>query len=85
MANEGKMTVEEAGRKGGEKTAKTHGRQFYQQIGRKGGEARANDPDVRSGELGRMGGKAVSKNREHMAEIGRKGGQSKGRTAQKVI
>ena len=34
----GKMTVEEAGRRGGERTAKTHGRLFYQQIGRKGGQ-----------------------------------------------
>lgn len=28
-------------------------------------------------ENGRKGGRAVSQNREHMAEIGRKGGQSK--------
>ena len=34
----GDMTVEEAGRKGGEKTAKTHGHEFYEQIGHKGGE-----------------------------------------------
>lgn len=32
------MTVEEAGRKGGQRTAQTHGRTFYQQIGRKGGQ-----------------------------------------------
>lgn len=76
---QGKMTVEEAGRKGGEKTARTHGRSFYQEIGRRGGEARADDPDVRSGELGRMGGRAVSQNREHMAKIGRKGGRARGR------
>jgi len=31
------MTVEEAGRKGGEKTAKTHGKEFYEEIGHKGG------------------------------------------------
>jgi general stress protein YciG len=79
----GKMTVEEAGRKGGQKTSETHdenfyreigqkggqatsrshGREFYQEIGRKGGEERADDPDVRSGELGRKGGKARSRNR----------------------
>ncbi len=35
----GDMTVEEAGRKGGEKTARTHGREFYEAIGHKGGEA----------------------------------------------
>ena len=34
----GKMTVAEAGRKGGQKTAATHGREFYEGIGRKGGE-----------------------------------------------
>jgi general stress protein YciG len=34
----GKMTVAEAGRKGGQKTASTHGREFYEKIGRKGGE-----------------------------------------------
>ncbi len=35
---EGEMTVAEAGRKGGETTAKTHGHEFYEEIGRKGGE-----------------------------------------------
>ena len=34
----GKMTVQEAGRKGGEKTAQTHGRSFYSEIGSKGGQ-----------------------------------------------
>jgi general stress protein YciG len=34
----GKMTVEEAGRKGGQKTAETHGEDFYSEIGRKGGK-----------------------------------------------
>ena len=33
------MTVREAGQKGGEKTAKTHGHEFYEEIGHKGGEA----------------------------------------------
>ena len=60
---QGQMTVEEAGRKGGETTARTHGREFYQEIGRKGGEARADDPDVRSGELGRKGGQARGRQR----------------------
>lgn len=36
---EGQMTVEEAGRKGGEATSKTHGHEFYEKIGHKGGEA----------------------------------------------
>ena len=68
----------EAGRKGGEEVSKD--RQHMSEIGKKGGEARADDPDVRSGELGRKGGEAVSKDREHMAEIGRKGGEAHGRS-----
>lgn len=34
----GKMTVEEAGRMGGERTAETHGPEFYSRIGSKGGQ-----------------------------------------------
>ncbi len=33
----GKMTVAEAGRKGGLRTSETHGEKFYSEIGRKGG------------------------------------------------
>ncbi len=32
------MSVSEAGRKGGETTSATHGREFYEEIGQKGGE-----------------------------------------------
>lgn len=35
---QGKMTVAEAGRRGGAKTAETHGHEFYQEIGHKGGQ-----------------------------------------------
>jgi general stress protein YciG len=42
LSERGKMTVEEAGRKGGQKggrrTAETHGREFYEEIGTKGGQ-----------------------------------------------
>ena len=34
----GTMTVQEAGRRGGQKTAQTHGREFYEEIGHKGGQ-----------------------------------------------
>lgn len=34
----GTMTVQEAGRKGGMKTAQTHGKEFYEEIGHKGGQ-----------------------------------------------
>lgn len=33
----GGMTVGEAGRRGGEATARTHGHEFYEKIGHKGG------------------------------------------------
>ncbi len=36
--SKGAMTVSEAGHMGGEKTARTHGHEFYQEIGHKGGE-----------------------------------------------
>lgn len=32
------MTVEEAGRKGGEATSESHGEDFYSDIGKKGGQ-----------------------------------------------
>ncbi len=40
MSSEGKgsMTVQEAGRRGGKRTAETHGREFYEEIGHKGGQ-----------------------------------------------
>ena len=39
MAQEkGKMTVSEAGRKGGQTTSKKYGPEFYEKIGEKGGE-----------------------------------------------
>src|SRR5262245_42983215 len=61
-----KMTVEEAGRRGGARTAETHGRQFYQEIGRKGGEARRGKLGSEGyRELGRKGGRASSHGRAH--------------------
>ena len=35
---QGQMTVEEAGRMGGEKVASERGREFYEEIGHKGGQ-----------------------------------------------
>jgi uncharacterized protein len=34
----GQMSVEEAGRLGGERTSETHGGEFYSKIGHKGGQ-----------------------------------------------
>ncbi|OHR73821.1 hypothetical protein HMPREF3291_05410, partial [Bacillus sp. HMSC76G11] len=39
--NNGKMSPEEAGRKGGQATADSHDKEFYQEIGQKGGQANA--------------------------------------------
>lgn len=38
MAEKGRMTVGEAGRKGGKSTLKKYGPGFYEQIGKKGGQ-----------------------------------------------
>jgi general stress protein YciG len=71
--SKGKMTVEEAGRMGGEKTSETHGREFYQEIGKKGGEAvaSAKGPEFYS-EIGHKGGqkvrKLVEEGKEHEEE-----------------
>lgn len=35
--NKGQMTVQEAGRKGGQTTSQEHGPEFYHEIGTKGG------------------------------------------------
>lgn len=54
---EKRMTVAEAGKRGGEKTAETHGREFYEEIGRKGGEKVSEErgPEFYS-EIGTKGG-----------------------------
>ncbi len=65
----GGMTVREAGRRGGETTARTHSREFYEEIGHKGGKA------VSSGEKGR----------QHMADIGRKGGFLHGESGEEGV
>ncbi len=36
--SKGSMTVQEAGRRGGQRTAQTHGKEFYEEIGHKGGQ-----------------------------------------------
>ena len=81
----GKMTVAEAGRKGGERTAATHGREFYEQIGRKGGEkvSAERGPEFYS-EIGSKGGSERAKQHEgtteamgktSLEEAGHRGGQ----------
>lgn len=80
--DKGKMSVSEAGRKGGEATSATHDREFYQEIGSKGGQSSAgnfrNDPQ-RASETGSKGGRKSAGNfandREKASEAGRKGGR----------
>ena len=55
----GKMSVEEAGRRGGQRTSETHGEEFYREIGRKGGEKVAKQRGSEFfREIGRKGGKS---------------------------
>jgi len=60
--NKGDMTVSEAGKRGGERTAETHGHGFYEEIGKKGGQ---------------KGGETTSEKYGHefYEDIGHKGGQ----------
>jgi general stress protein YciG len=69
MAREkGSMSVQEAGKKGGDTVKKKYGREFYETIGKKGGQARADDEDIRSGKVGRLGGQKV----KQLIEAGKK-------------
>jgi general stress protein YciG len=61
----GKMTVAEAGRKGGEKTAETHGPEFYSEIGSKGGSQRAKQHE----------GSIEARGKTSLEEAGHRGGQ----------
>jgi uncharacterized protein len=76
QSGEAKMTVEEAGRRGGQAVRQKYGPEFYSEIGRKGGRARREELG-RAGyaAMGRKGGEVVSQDRDHMSEIGQKGGQ----------
>lgn len=58
----GSMTVQEAGRKGGEKVAHDRGPAFYAEIGRKGGEAVSKDRSHMA-EIGKKGGEAFHQKR----------------------
>jgi general stress protein YciG len=62
--DKGDMSVSEAGRKGGEKTASTHGHEFYEGIGKKGGQKGGEVTSEKYGtpfyqEIGHKGGQKV--------------------------
>jgi len=62
MADRGKMSVSDAGKKGGQRTSSTHGREFYQEIGSKGGRTTSSSygrPFYQ--EIGHKGGQKVKK------------------------
>ena len=62
MAEKGKMTVGEAGRKGGKTTAKKYGPGFYEEIGKKGGETTSQKYGHEFyEEIGHKGGQKVKK------------------------
>ncbi len=61
----GKMTVAEAGRRGGKKTAATHGPEFYSEIGSKGGSQRAKQHE----------GTLEARGKTSLEEAGHRGGQ----------
>jgi len=69
LASKGKMTVGEAGRKGGRTTAKKYGPNFYEEIGKKGGETTAAKYGHEFYEsIGHKGGQRVKK----LIEAGKK-------------
>ena len=59
------MTVEEAGRMGGQRTAETHGPEFYSEIGSKGGSQRAKQHE----------GSPEARGKTSLEEAGHRGGQ----------
>jgi len=62
LAQKGKMTVGEAGRKGGKQTAKKYGPGFYEEIGKKGGETTSQKYGHEFYEqIGHKGGQKVKK------------------------
>lgn len=75
MAPKGKMTVVEAGRKGGQSTAKRYGPEFYESIGKKGG--------LIGGPKGGQSTKAKY-GHEFYEKIGHKGGQKVKRLIQEA-
>jgi uncharacterized protein len=64
MARQGKLTVSEAGKKGGTATAGKYGHAFYQEIGHKGGKKGGDTVKAKYGhdfyvDIGKKGGHKV--------------------------
>lgn len=72
--NPGQMTVSEAGKRGGEKTAETHGHDFYESIGKKGGQTTSDKYGAPFYEgIGHKGGQKV----KQLIEEGKKANASR--------
>jgi uncharacterized protein len=72
----GEMTVAEAGRLGGERTAETHGREFYEEIGHKGGQRVKELIEEGKQAEGRSGSRSESESMSSRSTT-RSGGQSR--------
>jgi general stress protein YciG len=74
----GDMTVEEAGQKGGERTAETHGKEFYEKIGHKGGEetAKTHGHEFYQ-EIGHKGGEKGGQKVKRLIEEGKEAEEKK--------
>lgn len=73
-----KLTVVEAGRRGGETVSARYGPAFYSDIGKRGGEVTKTHGPGFFSKIGKLGGTAVSAKRgpEFYARIGQKGGET---------
>ncbi len=72
----GPMTTAEAGKMGGERTAETHGKEFYQEIGKKGGEAEHECRGRECTHPSHQSGSHSESTSEKRSEAGRKGAES---------
>ncbi len=77
----GKMTREEAGKKGGETTKETRGREFYQEIGKKGGATPKGAPRGEVSEEGEVTVRLSGKDLDIMFSSPEEAGEWKNRFA----
>lgn len=75
MSDETKMTVVEAGRKGGLACREKHGPEHHKELGKRGGAATAQRGSEHFKSIGKLGGTKVleTRGREFFQAIGRKG------------